>query len=553
MRLAYQVYHLIRADFLERVRRFSFLFVMGLSLFAGYMFVPPFSAPYTSFVVASHRGYYNSSWVGILYGVSTAIILSLIGFYLVKNSISRDYDTRVGRIIATTRLPKIVYMVGKWFSNVLVLATILGVLTAIAPVMQVVRAEVTEIDLVALWAPMWLMGFPALAFAAALAVLFESVAILRGGFGNLVYFFIWGPILIGSSTRSSFVGGESTHSFDFAGVARISFDVKEKLAAIGVDVHKGIFGVIGPVDGNGVNRFLWDGIDWTPDMIFERLLWVGLGAVAVMIAAIPFDRFDPAGNRIFGRFCCVSKRSPRKIKRKSGPGVATVEKAGDETGAIGLARSAIALTSIDRDGLKAPFLPIVKAELLVMLKGHSWWWYVCALGLVVATPLGPIDRAAQILYAAACLWPILVWSEMGVREVKYNTYQTVFSTAHPVRRQLPAIWLAGVIVAAAMGTGFAIRMIINGGAQDLYAVAVGAVFIPSLALALGVWTNGSRTFEIIYLLLWYMSIQSGAIVFDYRGATTEAVSSGIPYYYFAVSIILLLLAVLGRRKQIRFG
>ena len=54
----------------------------------------------------------------------------------------------------------------------------------------------------------------------------------------------------------------------------------------------------------------------------------------------------------------------------------------------------------------------------------------------------------------------------GVREIKYNTYQTVFSTAHPVRRQLPAIWLAGVIVAAAMGAGFAIRMIINGGAQE---------------------------------------------------------------------------------------
>ena len=83
-------------------------------------------------------------------------------------------------------------------------------------------------------------------------------------------------------------------------------------------------------------------------------------------------------------------------------------------------------------------------------------------------------------------------------------------------------------------------------------MAIGALFIPSLALALGAWTNGSRTFEIVYLLLWYMSIQSGATVFDYRGATAEAISSGIPLYYFIITIILIVLAGLGRQKQLRF-
>ena len=187
-----------------------------------------------------------------------------------------------------------------------------------------------------------------------------------------------------------------------------------------------------------------------------------------------------------------------------------------------------------------------------MLKGHSWWLYMCALGLVIATPLVPVDRTAQMLFAAAWLWPILVWSEMGVREIKHHTNQTVFSTAHPVRRQFPAIWLAGVVVAMVMGAGFAFRMIVTGSGQNLYAVAIGALFVPSLALALGVWTNGSRAFEIAYLLLWYMSIQSGATVLDYRGATAEAISSGMPLYYIIITLILITLAVLGRQKQLRF-
>lgn len=548
MRLAYQIYHLVQADFLERVRRFSFLAAVGLTLFAGYMFVPPLSAPYTSFIVASHRGYYNSPWVGTLFGVSAAILLSLIGFYLVKNSISRDYDTRVGQIIATTPLRKITYMAGKWFSNILVLTAILGVLTVIAPVMQLVRAEVTQVDLMALWVPIWLMGFPALIFAGALAVLFESVAILRGGLGNIIYFFIWGPILVGSSARSFIAGSKPEHAFDFAGVIRIVFDIKEKLTAAGVDIHKGIFGVIGPVDGSSINRFMWDGIQWTPDIILERLLWVGLGAVVVMIATIPFNRFDPAGSRVLVRSSGILNRFFSKFKRKSDLNVAIAGR----LGVMASDRSAANLTPVIRDGLRAPYLSIVKAELLLMLKGHPWWWYMCALGLVVATPLVPLDSIAQMLFAAAWLWPILLWSEMGIREIKYQTYQTVFSTAHPVRRQFPAIWLAGVVIAFALGAGFALRVIVNGSGQNLYAVAIGALFIPSLALALGVWTNGSRTFEIVYLLLWYMSIQSGATVFDYRGATVEAISSGMPVYYFIITIILMILAVLGRKKQIRF-
>jgi hypothetical protein len=348
MRLTHQIYHLVRADFLERVRRFSFLAVIGLALFAGYMFVPPLSAPYTSFIVASHRGYYNSPWVGTLFGVTAAILLSLLGFYLVKNSISRDYDTRVGQIIATTPLRKIIYMFGKWFSNVLVLTAILGVLTVIAPVMQLVRAEVTQVNLMALWIPIWLMGFPALAFAAAMAVLFESIAILRGGLGNIVYFFIWGPILIGSTARSTLASGESAHAFDFAGVARIVFDIKEKLMTAGVDIHKGFFGVIGPVEGNSIKRFIWAGIQWRPDIVLERLLWVGLGAVAVMIAAIPFNRFDPAGSRVLVKSSSAWKRLSCKLKRKSDLNVETAERHVNGVDIMAASRSAVNLTPVNR-------------------------------------------------------------------------------------------------------------------------------------------------------------------------------------------------------------
>src|SRR5512139_3557657 len=96
------VFHLMRADLRERARSYSFLIVMGLSVLAGYLLIPPFRAAYTTFVLGSDRGTYNTPWVGTMFGLVACTWLALFGFYLVKNSVERDNRTRVGLIIAST-------------------------------------------------------------------------------------------------------------------------------------------------------------------------------------------------------------------------------------------------------------------------------------------------------------------------------------------------------------------------------------------------------------------------------------------------------------------
>lgn len=82
--LVYTLYHLMRADFLERVRRYSFLLVLGLVGYAGYLFVPPAGSAYATLVRGSYRPLYNSAGIGNLYGSVAVIFLSLFGFFLVK-------------------------------------------------------------------------------------------------------------------------------------------------------------------------------------------------------------------------------------------------------------------------------------------------------------------------------------------------------------------------------------------------------------------------------------------------------------------------------------
>jgi hypothetical protein len=87
------LYHMARADFLERTRRYSFLIMLGLVIWLGY-------ASTTGILVLSvppnYVGEINSPWVGALITLTVTLFLGWFGFYLVKGSVSRDYETGVG-------------------------------------------------------------------------------------------------------------------------------------------------------------------------------------------------------------------------------------------------------------------------------------------------------------------------------------------------------------------------------------------------------------------------------------------------------------------------
>ena len=183
------MYVLMRADALERVRRYSFLVTMGGAVYLGYAAI----AGYVQMHVGGYRGVYNSAWIGTLVALTTTMFASIVGFYVVKNTIERDRQTGVGQILAGTPISKFSYVLGKVFSNFVVLASIVIVQAIAALVMQFMKGEDPSVNLWVLFAPFVFIAFPAMAITASLAVLFESVRWLRGGLGNILYFFLWNP------------------------------------------------------------------------------------------------------------------------------------------------------------------------------------------------------------------------------------------------------------------------------------------------------------------------------------------------------------------------
>ena len=87
--------------------------------------------------LGEYRGEYNSAWVGSLMASAATCMLAFFGFYLVKNSLSRDRRTRVGEILAATPLSGRLYIASKFVSNLAVLTSMAVLLAISAVVMQV--------------------------------------------------------------------------------------------------------------------------------------------------------------------------------------------------------------------------------------------------------------------------------------------------------------------------------------------------------------------------------------------------------------------------------
>lgn len=523
--------HLVRADFLERTRRYSFLITLGAMLYVGYTAVPPVESDMLTVNLGNLRGIYNSAWIGGIVALLAALLLSLPGFYLVKNAISRDRETGVGQIIATTPLGKVLYMLGKLVSNFVYLAAISGLMMIAAGGMQLLRGEVLRLQLWDLIAP-WLFGaLPALAVVGAVALLFESLPFLAGGFGNIAYFALWTATLIVSLNNADFSAqGVITNPYnDLFGTTVLGASMLETAHAAypnrDLEFGIGYAQVEGPIA-----TFRWEGVTWTPQLVLRRFVWIGVAIGIALVAARLFDRFDPARGK------------PRRVGEDARRRWWHVRRY---------------LPHLQLPRFRLPPLPLpgsvrlLVAELRLSLRGQRWWWYVVALSLIVAGFTATDAEALHIVWLLAWLWPVLIWSNLGVREHRYHTASIVFSSPRPLRRQLVATWLVGVLVAVIMGSGAGLRFLLAGQPIQCLAWGVGALFIPTLALAAGIWSGGSKLFEALYVTAWYIGPLNGFVQADFAGANPATLAAGMPWIYLGATVLLLVLMVLGRARQIR--
>jgi hypothetical protein len=486
------------ADFRERVRRPAFAMTLIATMVFGYLAAPPARAGYALMQMDEFRGLYDSGYIGTVLSLMTGFWLAFAGFYVVKNTVSRDEATGVGQILAATPLRSAMYMFGKFLSNFLVLAAMTGVVAMMAVVMVLIRNEVSGIDLVQLWLPFLLFPLPMMAAVSGAALLFETVPGLRGGLGNVLWAFGSFVLFVASQVLLRFAPGSGV---DPLGLATVSNAMRGNLLAQHPHAEDPVL-VIGLVTRNEPpERFTWSsGLDVDAGLLLQRGSLILLGVVLAMLPALWFSRFDRTSH---GRPRPTAAPAPHTDAAvpalSAAPGPQTV-----------------AVRSLTAPRFGRPFVRLLVGELRVLLSRTPRWWQFGALALIGAGALVPVDVATTVLLAIAWLWPVLIWSRLGTQQYEHNVHPLV-AAAPALGRRLLAEWLAAVLLTAVVGVGPLVRMAVFGDRAGVAIWVAGAAFIPTLALALGTLSRNARTFQATYVLLWLLVI-TGERTVDFMGA-----------------------------------
>ncbi len=518
------LFPMLKADFLERTRRSSFLVTVCLIIYLGYAV----NTGQILIKLDSYRGIYNSAWVGTLMALVITFFLGIAGFYLVKNTIERDERTGVGQIIATTPLTRSQYLLGKWLSNFAVLASLVGILALAAILMQVIQREDAQVQLWALLAPFLFIALPMMALISAFAVFFETVPWLKGGFGNLVYFGLFMALFIAAIylTRLPWL--------DVTGISLVGPNMKAAAGAAFPD-YQGSF-VLSMASDKPSQSFAWAGIYWTHGLIFHRLMWLVVSMRVVLFGSLFFNRFDPHRR-------ASSERKPVKSKPVQ-----------EDTPLQTAGQPAVQLTLLEKNSrFHFNFFRLVWLECLLLVKGLKWYWLAGMAVLWIGSITAPSENIRSYWFMVVCIWPVLVWSKMGEREVRYQAEQLIYQAAYPLARLLFSAWLAGILITAVAASGVLLGRLFTGQPAEVLPWALAVVFIPTLALTLGVWSRSSKLFEVVYPILWYLgpfNKENGLVVLDYLGIHAGAPVNVAPLWFTGLLIVLLLFAFIGRRRQI---
>ena len=548
-----RVYHIGRADFLQRVRSRRLLVILAVVAFFGYLVnVGQIELAYQierGDDLTNVAGANTASFVGLKAAMTGSMVLLFGGFYLMKGTLERDRLHKVDQLVASTPITDRAYLFGKWLSNIglgVVILTTLGFATVINHAVH----GVGPTKPLALMGPIFVIALPLSALVGAVALLFETIDRLNGTLGNIGYFFLATFALAGLQSAEGYAPNELPifiRAVDIMGHLTVYTLTADALLAEVPDTI-GVLPSFGTLSGDE-QYFHYSGQPWPLWIFLQRAGLLLPAIVTVFVATIPFTR----------RSLTTASTGPGWLSRL-GTWVSNIDRGSNtvETTTDGSTVNSISLTSVE-DRTSWSFWRLVAAETRIAIRGQRWWWYGTAV-VIVVTPIGLLagsgfssnssELARRALLPLAFIWPVFVWSELGVRVTKHRVADLVLSSNHPVA-QLAAEWFAGVILAVGVSSGLVTLFVVSGQMGALLGIASGSLFAPALAIAMGIWSRSSWLFEMTYLLVWYIGPLNGATAVDFIGTMTASVEKGIPLIFIALSVVLVGFSLAQRTMELR--
>jgi len=510
-------FSIIKYDYLQRTRSYAFLITLCLTLGVAYTFIPGPEASYTTVRLSNFQGYYNAAWIGYVTAIMTSTFLSLIGFYLVNNSIKKDIDTKVGQIVATTQVSNFNYLISKVISNFLVLISIVFVVFMMSILLFFKYNTGFSFEILSFIKPYFFITIPSLFFIATLAVLFEVFLGNYSVLQNVGFFFLFAALIFISNND-----GES-YSLDLTGIKVVTHTMKDEIQKItGSEITESVgIGYMFIRNPEKNELFTFSGVDFSTLFLISRGLIILLSVGVISVVAPFFHRFN------------------RKKRAKT-----TVEK---ETLIATKLDTEIKPTNLPNSRENFSVLPFIKTELLLLFRnGKKGLWILNLIGMFLLV-VTPVEIALQFILPILWFFQISRLSNLTTQEMANNVHYFAFSSYKPLSRLLVSQLLAGIILMLFIAFPLVVKLFFIGNFFTIATVSLGSVFIVFVAAVLGVLTQSKKLFEVLFFMITYANLNNVPFL-DYFGATHNS----IPFFG-VLTLFLGLLIFIVRNYQLKNG
>jgi hypothetical protein len=520
------IFGVARADFQERSRRFSFIVMMALALFAAFWFVPRSDGSLQIMNIQPDRFIQagNPSWMPVASAWGLGFFLPLIGFFYLRSSLAFDESSGVTQLISSSPVGTVRYMLGKFCSGMMLLFCFAAVVLLGSFFMMLwhfPRQFLSAYDFLSPFLPLLF----ALPLCSALAVFCESTRLLRGAIGSTLYVVAYVTVLALIALGDD--PGLLLRSFDLSGTSVIVRGIRYAvLEQSGEPLDTLLFlGGGFEAEWQPAAQLVFHGIPLTAAVLqgFAGMLCVALGLV---VLSAPLYRITSA---------LSGARLPRKHRKhqgnqRQGFGLSLVV----TTIPVPLSHLPRSLASPSK---KQVALRGVTAELRLMLSGQPLIWRIVGLVGIAVCLFAELGMVQSFILPLLMLWFINVFSGMGSREHQHGTLDSITVLPNGRLRQIISSWVAGVLIALALALPVLIRMLSVGQAYGALACVAGTVFLPSLALFLGEFTKTLRVFEVTFVVITYLVLNKVTAAL-YMGFSPDDASFARASIYLATGIAL---------------
>ncbi len=507
----------IKFDYLQRVRSYSFLITLCISLAVAYTFVPEPNANYSTIRIADHVGYYNAAWFGYVTAIMTSIFLSLIGFYLVNGSINKDLTTKIGHITASTRITNFKYLLSKVLSNFLVLVTIVFIVFLMSIILFYLYNDGYSLKILDFLIPYLLVPIPAMFFIAVLAIIFEIVFRKYSVLQNIGFFFLFSALVFSANND------KSQFALDPFGTKIVMHQMEETVRSI-IKVDEKTDLSIGYAIGNikETKKFEFNGISFSTVFILSRFIWVLLGMMMIMTVTPLFHRFS-----IKEKLRSISL-TPKILKTQN--------------------NQEIIVSELKKSTTNYGIISLVKTELMLLFrKGKRWLWIINIIG-VISLAIAPINIAYPLILPVLWFLQVHRLSEISSKEIYNNVHHITFTSYKPLSRLLSSQLIAGTILMLSLASPLIIRLFITFDLLSNAHIIIGSIFIVLLASTSGILTKGKKLFEIVFFMITYANMNKIPFT-DYFGGLDH--NNNYIVSLTIITFVLGMIAFLTRRHQLK--